>query len=147
VKIPHNSVFDEMAVKRDLGLIEGSWADFQQKSKQLAKRKITQEELIEFMVRTFADESKSVQVLESDSGEEQRARLPSVVRAMETYHQGVGQDKASTKGTAFGLLNAITRYTDFEVKSLTNESRLRSAWFGAGARRKQKAVKLATRLL
>jgi phage/plasmid-like protein (TIGR03299 family) len=147
VKIPHNSVFDESAVKRDMGLIDGSWADFQAKSKLLAKRQVTQKELIQFMVQVFADEAKGNAVLEHDDVEAQLKSLPSVVKAMETYQMGVGQSAKSAKGTAFGLVNAITRYTDFEVKSITDESRLRSAWFGAGARRKAKAVKLAVELI
>lgn len=147
VKIMHNSVFDEEQVKRDLGLIEGSWEDFKVKSKQLAKRRISQEELVRFMVGVFTEETKGSKILESEDVEAQLRALPAVARALDVYHTGVGQGMKSTKDTAFGLVNAITRYTDFEVKALSNESRLRSAWFGAGARRKQKAVKLAMELV
>ena len=46
---------------------------------------------------------------------------------------GRGADLASSKGTAFGLLNAVTEFVDHERRARSTDYRLDSAWFGAGA--------------
>ena len=46
-----------------------------------------------------------------------------------------GADLPSARGTAWGLVNAATEYTDHEAGRTPN-SRLNSAWFGTGAARK-----------
>ena len=56
---------------------------------------------------------------------------------------GKGAELASSKGTAFGLLNSITEYVDHERRARSVDHRLESAWFGAGAALKQKALEQA----
>ncbi|NHZ66059.1 DUF932 domain-containing protein, partial [Massilia sp. CCM 8694] len=46
---------------------------------------------------------------------------------------GRGAELASAKGTAFGLLNAVTEFVDHERRARSNDHRLESAWFGQGA--------------
>jgi hypothetical protein len=53
---------------------------------------------------------------------------------------GRGAELASTKHTAFGLLNAVTEYVDHERRARSTDHRLESAWFGQGAALKQKAL-------
>jgi len=57
--------------------------------------------------------------------------------------QGKGADLASAKGTAFGLLNAVTAYVDHERRARSTDNRLDSAWFGQGATIKQRALEQA----
>ena len=49
--------------------------------------------------------------------------------------KGRGADLASASGTAWGLLNAVTEYVDHERRAKSQEYRLDSSWFGAGATR------------
>lgn len=53
----------------------------------------------------------------------------------------MGADLASAKGTAYGLLNAVTQFVDHERGARTPENRLDSAWFGAGAEIKKRALR------
>lgn len=46
---------------------------------------------------------------------------------------GQGALLASSKGTAFGLLNAITEFVDHERRACSSDHRLESVWFGQGA--------------
>jgi hypothetical protein len=57
--------------------------------------------------------------------------------------RGRGADLDSAKGTAFGLLNAVTEFVDHERKARNTDNRLDSAWFGQGANIKQKALEQA----
>jgi len=47
---------------------------------------------------------------------------------------------SGVKNTAWGLVNAVTQYVDFERQARNNETRLNSAWFGPGARLKDEIV-------
>jgi hypothetical protein len=48
------------------------------------------------------------------------------------YKQGPGADLKSAKGTAWGLLQAMTRYADHVAPERTKGGRLMSAWYGTG---------------
>ena len=63
-----------------------------------------------------------------------------MARTLELYQgKGRGSDMASAKGTAYGLLNAVTEFVDHERRARGNDYRLDSAWFGVGANLKDKA--------
>lgn len=55
--------------------------------------------------------------------------------------QGRGSDLDSARDTAYGLLCAVTEFTDHERRAMSTDHRLDSAWFGTGANLKQKAWK------
>ena len=52
---------------------------------------------------------------------------------------GIGANMAGVQGTAWGLLNAVTEYTDHRIRAHSAENRLNSAWFGVGANLKAAA--------
>ncbi len=63
----------------------------------------------------------------------------SVARCLELFAgAGRGADHDGVKGTAWGLLNAVTEHIDHE-QGRTTDTRLQSAWFGRGAQFKQAA--------
>lgn len=45
---------------------------------------------------------------------------------------GRGAELAAAKGTAWGLLSAVTEFVDHERRARSQEYRLDSAWFGQG---------------
>ena len=61
-------------------------------------------------------------------------------------HQRRGAELAAAKGTAWGLLCAVTEFVDHERRARSNEYRLDSAWFGQGAQIKQRALDAALQL-
>ena len=61
--------------------------------------------------------------------------------------QGRGADLSSAKDTAYGLLNAMTEFVDHERRAMNTDNRLNSAWFGAGAKLKQKGLEESLRML
>lgn len=62
-----------------------------------------------------------------------------VARVLELYKgAGMGSQHVASRGTAWGLLNAVTQFVDHE-SARTDDSRLASAWFGRGNDLKQSA--------
>ncbi len=49
-------------------------------------------------------------------------------KILELYDSGVGADM--TRGTAFGLINAVSEFTDHVQHANNPEKRLKSVWFG-----------------
>ena len=68
------------------------------------------------------------------------------VQALYQGH-GRGAELQAAKGTAWGLLSAITEFVDHEKQARSQENRLDSAWFGSGALLKQRALDSALGLV
>lgn len=139
VKVSHSTSFDPAAVKAKLGISVSSFDSFMYQMKQLSERKVKNLEAERFIQTLFGgkDTSAAVQSYE---------RAMSKVQELFEGH-GKGAELASSKGTAFGLLNAVTEYVDHEKRTRSTDHRLESAWFGAGATLKQKALDQALQLI
>lgn len=132
VKVPHSTSFDPQAVKRQLGISVSSWDGFMYRMKTLSERKVKSHESMNFFLRVFNDPNLPAANI---SNERAMKKVQDLFEG-----QGRGSELDSAKGTAFGLLNAVTEYVDHERRARSNDHRLESAWFGAGASLKQKAL-------
>lgn len=135
VKVPHNTSFDPQAVKRQLGISVSTWDSFIYKMKGLSECKVQQLEASNYIRRVFANKDTSGS---KDANARAMAKVLSLFEG-----QGMGADLASAKGTAFGLLNAVTEFVDHERRAHSPGHRLESAWFGQGAALKEKALEQA----
>lgn len=62
--------------------------------------------------------------------------------------QGRGAElESSAKDSAYGLLCAMTEFADHERRAMSQDHRLDSAWFGAGAALKQRGLEQTLRLI
>ncbi len=137
VKVPHSTSFDPQAVKKQLGISVSSWDDFMYRMKGLSERKVKSVEAERYFLRVFSDQNLNSKSLG-------QANERAMTKALELYQgRGKGADLDSAKGTAFGLLNAVTEFIDFERRARSSDHRLDSAWFGQGAAIKQKALEQA----
>jgi len=142
VKVPHRSAFDSNAVKRQLGIAVSQWDGFMVRMKALAERKVSTTEAQRYITRVVCDVARN-------------APLPSAVshqRALKRVEElfngsGRGAELAAAKGTAWGLMNAVTEFVDHERRARSQEYRLDSAWFGQGATIKQRALEQALQLV
>ncbi|PUA19503.1 DUF932 domain-containing protein [Glaciimonas sp. PCH181] len=135
VKVPHSTSFDPQAVKKQLGISVSAWDAFLYRIKILSERKVKAHEAMNYFLRVFTDPATTATGLSNE-------------RAMKKVQglydgQGKGAALSSSKGTAFGLLNAVTEYVDHERRARSPDHRLEAAWFGAGATLKQKALEQA----
>ena len=71
------------------------------------------------------------------------------LKQVQTLYEGHGRgaELAAAKGTAWGLLCAVTEFVDHERRARSPEYRLDSAWFGQGASLKQRALDQAIELV
>jgi phage/plasmid-like protein (TIGR03299 family) len=139
VKVPHSTKFDPKAIKESLGIGLSSWDLFIGNMKQLSQRSVSEIEVAQF----FGE------VLDERASE---AEEPQVSRAMQqviSLYSGAGMGSllTSSRGTAWGLLNAVTEFVDHQRRARNQDYRLDSAWFGQGAQLKQKALNTALALL
>ena len=122
VVIRHNSVFDAGQAKLKLEGVYESLASHTAAMKALAKMKMTSKQANDFLAKIF------------DSTDINLGRQPA--RVLELFNgDALGADLESAKGTAFGLLNAFTQYSDWEAGRNQN-NRLFNSWFGANSQRK-----------
>ncbi|QLI80849.1 DUF932 domain-containing protein [Chitinibacter fontanus] len=139
VKVPHSTKFDPQAVKEALGLGLSGWDQFMANIKQLSQRPISATEAAQYFGDVLGE-----QVLDMDN--------PAVSRAMQQVTAlysgaGMGSLLAGSRGTAWGLLNAVTEFVDHQRRARSQDYRLDSAWFGQGAQLKGKALNHAMTLL
>jgi len=138
VKVPHRTAFDADAVKRQLGIAVSGWDGFMVRMKALAERKVNSAEAELYFSRVLGD-SAPRQAMPSNTSHDRALK-----RAQELFNGlGRGAELSSAKGTAWGLMNAVTEFVDHERRARSQEYRLDSAWFGAGAALKQRALEQA----
>jgi phage/plasmid-like protein (TIGR03299 family) len=147
VKVPHRSSFDAQAVKRQLGIAVSQWDSFMYRMKTLAERKVKSHEAMNYFLRVVCETGQN-----GPAGHSDRAPGLNNERALAKVQEifdgrGRGAELAAAKGTAWGLLNAVTEFVDHERRARSQEYRLDSAWFGQGAQLKQRALDQALALV
>lgn len=139
VKVRHSRSFDAGAVKRQLGISVSTWSSFMYQMKGVSERKVKTHEAMNYLSRVFSDEKKGSSGNASD-------RTMAKVMALFDGH-GRGAELSSSKGTAFGLLNAVTEFVDHKRRARSVDYRLESAWFGQGATVKERALDQALMMI
>lgn len=139
VKVPHSTTFDAQVVKQRLGISVSVWDDFMYRMKALSERKMKHAEVQKYFLRVFSDFNPAHTGV---TNERAMAKAASLYAG-----EGRGADLISAKGTAYGLLNAVTEFIDHERRAKSPDHRLDSAWFGQGAAIKERALKQALLLV
>lgn len=131
IKVPHRSQFDPDLVKRQLGITVAAWGGFVERMKALVDRPVDPDSVEGLLRRvlTYPVPNAAPAVNE---------RAVAHVRAL-FEGGGLGALSASSRGTAWGLLNGITEYMDHHRRARSDDYRRDAAWFGEGARLKQRA--------
>lgn len=123
VKVSHRSVFDPAQVKDFMGLNEAAWEAFRHNVTRLANIEMLDDQAEEVTAALLGRETAGYKkILDLFNG------------------QGMGADMDGVRGTAWGLLNAVTEYADHHVRARTDENRFVASQWGAGADLKQRAL-------
>ena len=141
IKVPHSTRFDPQAVKQQLGVAVAQWDAFMYRMRTLAERKVKSHEAMNYFLRVLCDAqpgSADMSVLANERA----------LNKVQSLYDGNGRGSSldGAKGTAWGLLCAVTEYVDHERRAKSNEYRMDSAWFGQGATIKQRALDTALQL-
>jgi phage/plasmid-like protein (TIGR03299 family) len=142
IKVPHSTSFDPLGVKKRLGIAVSQWDAFMYRMKTLSERKVKSHESLNYFLKVLCL---------SDGHADASAGLINerALKRVQTLYEGEGMGAAlaSSQGTAWGLVNAVTQYVDHERRARSKEFRLDSAWFGQGAVLKQRALDHALQLV
>jgi phage/plasmid-like protein (TIGR03299 family) len=131
VKVPHRSAFDAEAVKQQLGIMVAPWARFVTQMKNLVACPVDPDSVEGLLRRVLVYPG-------------QPGKAPVVneqaVRSVRALYDGGGRGAqlASSRGTAWGLLNSVTEYVDHHRRARSDDHRREAAWFGQGATFKQR---------
>jgi phage/plasmid-like protein (TIGR03299 family) len=132
IKVPHSTKFDASRVKQQLGIGAGHWEQFITSIRSLADRPVHPFEARRYLIEVLGDPEISYYKLPN---------LKVINHVFDLYiGSGMGSTMASANDTAWGLVNSVTQYVDHERRARSSDNRLDSAWFGAGASIKQKAL-------
>ncbi len=139
IKVPHSTRFDAQAVKQQLGVAVSQWDAFMYRMRTLSERKVKTHEAMNYFLKVLCDNAAT------SAGEPVTLVNERALTKVQSLYdgQGRGAELESAKGTAWGLLNAVTEYVDHEKRARSIEHRMDSAWFGQGATIKQKALDTA----
>jgi phage/plasmid-like protein (TIGR03299 family) len=145
VRIPHMT---EITPEKEHELIEEivansgtHWKNFETSANNMAETGMTLEQSISFFTQVL-----SVQ------GRDGVERLPegkesTLLKMIDVFQSGVGQNTVSAKNTLWGAVNAVTRYTDHEVNYRSSQSAIATSQFGTGNTLKNRAFKVANQIL
>lgn len=132
----HRRPFDDNMIevaKEALGIANEQFEALAEQAEILSKKKVTAQQAEDYLKAVFQPVMKS-------------KRTPKALNlATQALEYAPGQDLLSARGTAWGLLNAVT-YTTDHLLARTADARLNKAWFGRTAALKQHALKLAGEL-
>lgn len=131
IKVPHRSQFDPVMVKRQLGITVSAWGSFVDRMKALVDRRVDPDSVEGLLRRVLTYPVPNAAPVVNE-------RAVSHVRAL-FEGGGLGAQTDSSRGTAWGLLNGITEYVDHHRRARSDDHRRDAAWFGEGARLKQRA--------
>lgn len=137
VSVRHDQVFDAQRVQEQLRSVSTHFDAFREAAQAMTRAQVSQRQAREFIARVVMPDPAIP--LDEHRG---FARILALFDG-----EGMGADLPSSRGTVWGLLNAVTQYVDHEGRARSEDARQHSAMFGAGAQVKARAVESAMRLL
>ncbi|WNC11136.1 DUF932 domain-containing protein [Pseudomonas coleopterorum] len=141
IKVPHSTSFNPDLVKKQLGIAVSRWEQFMYEMRILSERKVSRKEADAFFNQVLSVAGTSA------SPQGQHNNRHAIAKANSLFEgKGKGSDLISAKGTAWGLLNAVTEFVDHKKRARSADYRMDSAWFGQGAALKQRALHSALSL-
>jgi phage/plasmid-like protein (TIGR03299 family) len=142
IRVPHSTRFDANRVKQQLGLAVSSWDEFMYQMRTLAERKVSRAEADRFFTQALGATTLGA------APKGQQPNRHAISKARDLFEgRGKGSDLTSARGTAWGLLNAVTEFVDHEKRARSSDYRIDSAWFGPGVAVKQRALNCALSLV
>lgn len=147
VAVMHSTEFRPDQVKAQLGIVAGTFDSMMTRIGALANRQVSVAEVDRFLVGLLTKPAKVAKSESLESAEDDVRKSPRYQRILSLFDGGqIGADLASTKGTAWGLVSAVTEYVDHHA-GRSDDTRMESAWFGSGQVRKSDAFRRALDLV
>jgi phage/plasmid-like protein (TIGR03299 family) len=145
IRIPHMQEITEE--KEDMiisEIISGNgvhWKNFESSANEMAETGIKVEDATKYFVDLLSIEGANNQFILPKSKDKV------VLKLIDIYQNGVGQDTSSARNTLWGAVNAVSRYTDHEINYHSSRTAIANSQFGTGNNLKNKAFQLASNIL
>ncbi len=131
VTITHCQDFNPESIKDQLGIGRSQWGAFTQALDVIAKVKLDSVTASNAINKTFELQA------DPEKPDPNRVHAQNVID-MFTRQEFIGADLAGPTG--WGLLNSLTEYVDYKKRARGDGNRLDNAWFGDGAKLKQRGL-------
>jgi len=159
VRIKHSTTFDPYRVIEQLGLVdyEASWEQFRQTMGELGDKPVTDKRAKDFFAELLRPKDQRAKGRNSMNAGQFNQLLNApvgggytpvqtdkdrAIRGLESLIDCYYTAPGAVPGTAYGLMQGVTRYIDHE-RGKDADKRLTSAWFGQGETVKQRALEMA----
>lgn len=133
MRITHRTKFDADRVKQDMGLSRDKWREFQHDVIRLANKEINQPQAEYLVAKILSGGDENAEV----HAKTREARGFKIIMNLFGTDKRMGAAKGAeidgVRGTAWGLLNSITEFTDHHAASRTAENRFISSQWGPNA--------------
>jgi len=133
----HRSKFKADKARQTIEASNAEFRAFVEAARELAAARVSAKAAETFFAELLAGSQEPADL---EKAKEQRA-FPALLALYNG--KGKGSDLTCRKGTAWGLVNAVTDYVDHSVRARSDDHRLVSAQSGPGAALKQRAFNLA----
>jgi phage/plasmid-like protein (TIGR03299 family) len=134
-KVSHRSKFNANEARGVIETAHAEFGAFMETSRKLATINIESHLAEEMTALLFANGTREKDAVKESAGFQ---------RVMGLFNgAGMGALMESTRGTAWGWLNAVTEYADHHVRARSDENRTASALWGQGDALKNRAVDIA----
>lgn len=144
IRVSHSEDFDADKARLDLGIVFDAYERFMVEAKVLAKRQVNDRFATEMLKQLLPAPVHTVtakdgtKIVQPKPIEESKA----FQKIMQLFKgEAIGSGMSEAKTSAWGLLNSVTQYVDWQAGRSDN-SRIASAWFGNGAALKDNARNL-----
>lgn len=134
-RLTHRSQFDADKAKRKLGIAVDGYLKFIHQARELAHMDVAPKDAHAFIFALMGGKEE-MGLVEGDKVESSAG----FQKIMSLFNgAGRGMDLPGRKGTAWGLVNAVTEYVDHHSRVRSEDNRFMSAQFGSGDTLKSKA--------
>lgn len=128
----HRSVFKPNDIKGKLGVFESSWDKFAKTMEAMTKVKLTSKDAYSCIMQLVCDEPADPTATELK-----------IVNSIEDLYKGGGMGSDIAGRTAYGLLNAVTEFYDYNVGRVSS-NKLNSSFWGQASKSKTAALEFLT---
>ena len=145
VELSHAGTFDADAIQEALELKPEAFLNWQKSAELMANYRLTNKQAANFFDLVFNGaiaDSGLLLPATADQLEEQTAERTNrhIDKCIELFNgEMIGGSLSGRNGTLWGAVNCVTEYTDHHRATKTMDSRIDRAWFGDGAKTKDRA--------
>jgi len=131
IAINHSTKFCPDEIKAGLGIAASSFDDFVARARDLANKSVSAD-TAERVIARLLDQP--------EPGQKNVRYCTAYKQILELFAgKGIGAEMDGVRGTAWGLVNAVTEYYDHRKRATSNDTRINDAWFGNAAQIKSRA--------